>query len=297
MTISQALKKYFRLEAEIFIQYILKKPKEFLYLHPEHQLNQNQGRRLKRLVERRLLGEPVAYILGYKDFCGLKFKVNKAVLIPRPETEELVDRIKNYVLGIKNTERKFSILDMGTGSGCVAVTLAKQLSSINFQFSITASDISEKALKVAKENANNILKSYSHTLEYGSKLKFVKSDLFGRIDGKFDLIVANLPYVPLKYLRKFTEDKNLSPTSPFSSLRFEPPHALTDGGSSYALYEKFFKQAPSFLEPNGIIFLEIDPPSKKRLKEWAEKYLPDFKTSFYKDFNGLHRFMAASSKK
>src|SRR3989344_9539144 len=152
MTVGGALKKYHNIEIDLLLAFVLKKSREFLYLWPNHRLTQKQTNRLTRMVQRRIKGEPMAYILGYKDFMGHRFAVNKDVLIPRPETEEIVERILNKELGIRN-KKSIRILDVGTGSGCIAISLAKELSIKNYEVSITASDISEKALVVARQSA------------------------------------------------------------------------------------------------------------------------------------------------
>lgn len=281
MSIKEILKKYSSIEIDLLLSHILGKPKEFLFMSQRISLSANQLTRLDTMAQRRLKGEPIAYILGYKDFCGLRFKVNKDVLIPRPETEWLVERIMKYEVGIRN--KGLRILDMGTGSGCIAVTLGKQFSINNFQFSITGADISSKSLKMARENAR-----HHHT-----KIKFIQSDLFKNIDGKFDIIIANLPYVPAKMLRRHLLHKPspFPPTNPFAGLAYEPAFALTDGGSSWQIYRRFFQQVGPHLNPKSLIYLEIDPAQKKELPQIIKKYLPNAEVKFYKDFRNLWRYV------
>ncbi len=260
MTIAEASKKYHKIELELLLAHVLQKPKEFVFLHEETKLIIKQQREVEKLAKLRLQGRPVAYILGYKDFYGLRFKVNRNVLIPRPETEWLVDRaMTRAALG------KAKILDIGTGSGAIAVSLAKELRS---RAALEASDISQKALMVAKQNAKN----------HKVKIKFHHSNLFSNITGKFDIIIANLPYVSTADYRKLR-----------SGLRFEPRGALV-AKDNFEIYQDFLKKLPDYTSRGALVLLEMDPKTKKYLQIWQKKYLPTWKISFYKDFNNLWRY-------
>ncbi len=282
MRIEYVLKKYNNIEIELLLAHVLKKPKEFLYMFPAHRLTRIQTDRLTRMVKRRLAGEPVAYILGYKDFCGLRFVVNKDVLVPRPESEWLVERVRS----IQKTEysrQKIRILDLGTGSGAIIISLAKLLSPKPLALSplLVATDISSAALKVAKKNAK------FHKV----KVNFVQSDLFKNTKGKFDVIVANLPYVPIRMLNKYMRNvKELTLDDPFAGLKYEPLTALTDGTPSFQIYRRFFEQVGGYINKNGLILLEIDPSAKKFLIEYQEKFLPSAKMKFHRDYNKLLRY-------
>lgn len=285
MTIKQILTRFNQIEIELLLADVLKKPKEFIFLHPEFVLTSKHLNILSKCIERREKGEPVAYILGYKDFMGYRFKVNKHVLIPRPETEGLVelalDRIKNA--------KVLKILDVGTGSGCVAVSLAKILpGAIHVpRFTIHASDISPKALKVAKENA----------LRHKAKIKFIHSDLFKNVSGQYDVVVANLPYVPMKMLRKHLLHRGeFDAQDPFAGLKYEPKFALTDGTSIWLIYKRFFEEVRAHLYPGAVILLEIDPSARKFLTEYQKKYLPKAKVNFYRDSGRLWRYMEIKMK-
>ena len=294
MTIHQALKKYPKIEIELLLQHVLKKPKEFIFLHPEKKLSRYQIKKVSSLIKRRQKGEPVAYILGYKDFYGLRFRVNKNVLIPRPETEWLVERVAQATGLPHNGDKQASglhykdsdtvkILDLGTGSGCIAIAIAAQLQEFqisNFKYQITATDISKKALSVAKFNAKKIL-HYDASM-YHSKIIFHQSNLFNKINGRFDIIVANLPYVPEADLGLRIKDN--------PELGFEPLSALTDGTNKFYLYHKLFLQLPSILNPKSVIYLEVDPKAKKYILVWTKKYLPGAKVTFYRDYNKLWRY-------
>lgn len=275
MTIQQILKQYKDVEIELLLAHVLKQPKEFLYLHPETKITVLQQKKLAKLVERRQSGEPIAYILGYKYFYGLKFKVNKHVLVPRPETEWLVERTLALVEREKKkgkSKKSLDILDIGTGSGCIAISLAHSLTPYPFPLStrIAASDISAPALKVATQNA----KTHKVTVD------FVQSDLFKNIRGKFDIIIANLPYVPQGMYELL-----------FHNLKYEPKVAITDGGEVWDIYQKFFTQLPKHLKPGGTALLEIDDGSKPDMQKMIKALLPDYHAKFTKDLGGLWRHL------
>ncbi len=305
MTINQALKTYSKVEIDLLLSHILSKPKEFLYLKPAYQLSANQHIRLKKMIARRQKGEPVAYILGYKDFMGLRFKVNKDVLIPRPETEELVEQVIKSVKLLGYPVKKNSpsplpfgklrtcfgqrggkggvikILDVGTGSGCIAVAIAKQLQQVqisNIKYQIYASDISPKALAVAKHNAK------THRV----KIKFIHSDILQNIRMKLDVIVANLPY-------GWQAWKNNTSTETVG-LKFEPQQALFT--KEYGLYyiRSLLEQIAGRKQQPKSIFLEFDPRQKAELHRMIKRILPDTRTEFFKDLFGRWRFCQISRR-
>ncbi len=219
---------------------------------------------------------------------GLRFKVNKSVLIPRPETEMIVDKVMSYKLPvIRKQKRIIRILDVGTGSGCVAISLAHKfkVKSAKSKVEIAASDISAAALKTAKENAR------AHHV----RVKFVKSDLLKNIKGRFDIIVANLPYVPKEDFRFLIKD-----------LRYEPTNAIFATEKGLSLIKKFLNQlvnskilnpparsrlkAPATAGKQSLILLEFDHRQKTELKKLIKKYLPKAQVKFSKDFANRWRF-------
>jgi release factor glutamine methyltransferase len=193
--------------------------------HPERDLPSSRLPEFMSLVARRAAGEPIAYLLGTREFYGREFKVTPAVLIPRPETELLVEIALSKV-SRGGTPR---ILDLGAGSGCVAITLALELGC-----EVTAVDVSPDALAVARDNA----------MRLGARVKFIESDWFAAVDGRFDLIVGNPPYVA-------EGDPHLSE----GDLRFEPMGALTSGDGLDAI-RRILADAPRHLAPGGWLFLE-----------------------------------------
>ncbi len=260
MTIAKALKLYpAKIESDILLAHVLGQPKEFLYREADKELSKLQLGKFNTLVKKRMDGMPVAYLIGYKYFYGLKFLVNRSVLIPRPESEWLVDQ------ALKNASKSSRILDVGTGSGCLAISAAKNIKNAK----ITAVDISAPALTVAKHNARL----------NKAKVKFIQSNLLSKVSGKFDIILANLPYVPVTDYEKL-----------YAGLRFEPKLALTDGTNQFVLIEKLLKLAAKHLSAEGIILLEIDPKGKPFISKLVKNLFPARQVKFYTDIRGLTRF-------
>jgi len=295
VTIKETLKKHQNIEVELLLPHILKKPKEFLFLFPAHELTRKQSDELSRMVKRRQKGEPVAYILGYKDFMGLRFDVNKDVLIPRPETEILVEKVVSACLAgrqakclVKNQKNK--ILDLGTGSGCIIISLAKMLPGEGFKF--YGSDVSKKALKVAASNAK------SHNV----KIKFIHSDILQNVGMNFDIVIANLPYLPSEaslssialregWMAKeggWLEWKN-STSAETVGLKFEPKGALFTKDKGLFLIKRLLMEIAELETKPKYIFLEFDPRQKKDLHQLIKKYLPGADIKFYRDLNNFWR--------
>ncbi len=262
MTVQQALKKYHKIdETELFLSHLLKCSKEELYLQYNKILTKIQQTKLKKMIADFRKGKPAAYILGFKYFYGLKFSVNKNVLIPRPESEWLIDQALSF---IAYNKKPIKILDLGTGSGCLAVAVAK--SAYFSGAKVFAGDISNQALILAKQNAklNRV------------NVKFIKSDLFKNIPGKFDLILANLPYVPSKDYKRL-----------YKNLKHEPKNALVDKNGDFYIYEKLLTELPQHLNSGGRLFLELDPKTKIYLES---KSWPNYKFKFFTDLNDLNRY-------
>lgn len=263
MTIKEVLIKYRKSinpdETELLLSHLLSLPKEQLYINFNQTIHKKSLQKLDSLIKKRELGWPIAYLVGYKNFYGLRFNVNSNVLIPRPESEWLVDRTLELVKQKGKTGKLMHILEIGTGSGCISISVAKNLKSKKVK--IFATDISTKALKVAKENAkiNKV------------KISFSKRNLFKDIKGNFDLIIANLPYVPAKDYRKF-----------YNNLKYEPKLALIDRQKDFSLILKFLTQAPQHLKPKGIMLIEADP-------KFFQNY-PKIFSKIHTDIHKLNRF-------
>lgn len=272
MTIKQALIRFKNIEPDLLMAKVLRKPKEFIFMNPEFRLTGGQEARLEKMAGRRQKGEPLAYILGYKDFYGMRFKVNSFVLVPRPETEMLVDLLAENFRRLKSEKNKiFKILDVGTGSGCLAVSIAKKLAAKVKTVEIAASDISPEALAVARQNAR------IHRV----KIEFIQSNLLENISFVPDVLAANLPY-------GWREWKNNS-SAETAGLKFEPPEALfTEEKGLYAI-RRLLEQIAAGKEFPKIIFLEFDPRQKTELAKKIKKILPGSKAEFYKDYSGFWR--------
>ncbi|HHU77578.1 MAG TPA: peptide chain release factor N(5)-glutamine methyltransferase [Clostridiales bacterium] len=226
-----------RLECEMLLSHILGWERHQLYLRGDELLSAGQLNAFESMLQRRLKGEPVQYILETKEFMGLSFKVDRRVLIPRWETELLVE----YVLSAaEKREEPLSILDLGTGSGVLAVSLAVYLPKAE----LTAIDIREEALQVAAENAKNY--------NVSDRVAFLSGDLFTPLDGTgvhacFDIIVSNPPYIPTE------EIQGLMP----EVREYEPVSALDGGRDGLDFYRRIAQQAWKYLKEDGFIALEI----------------------------------------
>lgn len=270
------------LEKELILTHILQKSREYVLMYPEINLNRAQKAKFGKLVKRRMNNEPLAYILGHKEFYGLDFKVNKNILIPRPETEQLVDEVLK--LNPKNT----NIIDIGTGSGNIIITLAKYIKSKNNYFAI---DISGKALYIAKQNAKKYNLDKKIKFIHGNLLnpfiqnyKFLPAGRQGKI--KNSIIVANLPYLSRKIYNSISSDiKN-----------FEPKSALLSGTDGLYHYRKLFSQIKSFRAMCNTlqIYLEFSPEQKIKITRLIKKYFPKAFITFKKDLSGRWRIVAVS---
>jgi release factor glutamine methyltransferase len=239
MNVSSWLKKatISRLDAELILANSLGKDRVFLHAHPEFELSESVEKQVNSDMERREKHEPLAYILGYKEFYGRKFAVTPDVLIPRPETEAIINLAKELIL--------HKILDVGTGSGCIAITLKLELPESD----VTALDISPKALALAGQNAAQL----------DAKVAFLESDLLEKAQGKYDLIVANLPYV----------DKKWDWLSP--ELVFEPDLALYAKDSGLYDIKLLVGQAEAHLTTGGAMILESDLSQHDAIKDYVEQ--------------------------
>jgi len=283
------------LEKDLILAHVLKKSREYVLTHPEHKLTKNQSARRALLVSRRLKGEPLAYILGHKEFYGLNFIVNENVLVPRPETELIIDHVTHNIK--HETSINTAIVDVGTGSGCIIITLAEILNT-KYQIPNTkfiATDISAAALSVAKKNAR------LHGLD--KQIKFFRGNLLGPIlkslpcrqAGKIlnlkskIIITANLPYGWKAWKNNCSQDS--------IGLKFEPPVALYTGKNGLQLYEKLLKQIAilaSNYKKDITCFFEFDPRQTVMLKKLIKKYLPDSRAEIKKDLRGHSRLLIIS---
>ena len=297
------------LDAEVLLLEALNKSRgtkfcapTFLYSYPEYQLNKNEEKVFNDFISRRLKREPVAYIVGHKEFFGLNFIVNKSVLIPRPETEIIVEEVLKIV-GAQNLvplPPQFNLIDVGTGSGCVAISIlcrgrSRPAPTIKNNYAL---DISKEAIKIAKQNAEIIL-GKNHKIKFIAG-DFSKTSILCKGVSQYaptprDLIItANLPYL---------SENNYQQTQP-EIKNFEPKIALAAKENGLALIKKLLQKiavcrggsrpAPtsksvSQYAPTVFIFLEIDPSQAKDILEFVKNIFPFSKTKIIRDLAGKDR--------
>lgn len=257
------------LESEVLLRHTLVIDRTRLYLSLREELTPKQEKTFRELLERRLCGVPLAYVIKHREFYGLDFYVNQAVLIPRPETELLVEK----ALALTENKPIHTIADIGTGSGIIAVTLAVKLPDVK----IYATDISEKALAVATLNAekNRIV----------NRITFLKGDLVQPLPEPCDLIIANLPYV---------QTAEITPPIHGEPVQGEPitaePHLALDGGKEgLDVIKRFCREVKSKLKPGAYILMEIGWGQSQAVKEYLLSLYPDAEIEIYKDLAGIDR--------
>jgi release factor glutamine methyltransferase len=253
-----------RLNAEHLMAHALGRKRIELYLDFERELTETELGPLRKLVKRRSAGEPLQHLLGNVEFCGFTFLCDKRALVPRPETEQLVELVESR---IENRESR--IVDVGTGSGVIAISLAAKFPEAK----ILAVDVSDEALALAQENAA--------MLNLKNRVQFLKSHLLENVEGAFDLIVANLPYVS-------TQDRHILSRE----VLHDPEVALFAGKRGDELVCELVDQAPTRLRPGGLLALEIGlGQSETLLSALAEKNYRDICSK--NDYNGVTRFIFA----
>jgi release factor glutamine methyltransferase len=252
-----------RLEAELLLARAIDMPRSFLFAHPEDELDDDALQRLDETIVRRLAGEPMAYITGSKEFWSMQLTVTPATLVPRPETELLVD------IALRDIPRKaeWQILDLGTGSGAIALAIARERPLC----SITAVDISAEALTVARENAN------SNTI---GNIEFLEGDWTAPVaNRRFRIVVSNPPYV-------CAADKALD------ALRAEPLSALAAGEDGLEAIPVLERDCTAIIEDDGVLLLEHGAEQKETVAELLMSYGWE-RIQCYDDYSGLPRVTSA----
>ena len=244
------------LDVEVLMQWILKKDRSYILFHRDEELSEEQESQLKKSISLRKTGLPIAYITGHKEFYGIDFMVSPDVLIPKPDTEVLVENSIEIIRCLQDkSDHTLNILDMCTGSGCVAISIINTLKDLhspgesNPKF--TLADISNKALDIARENARRILDP-----ETLSKVTFVSTNLFKNLkDKSFDLIVSNPPYVPCDQTTELLKDGRNEPRLALDGdIDIEGnPSGTKDG---LEIIRNLVSQAKSHLTENGMLILE-----------------------------------------
>jgi len=256
-----------RLEAEVLVMNVMRMARQNIFGEQDTEVSEEQQAALDELLERRYNREPLAYLLGQREFYGINVMLTPAVLIPRPETEGLVEHaLFMALMGMESTD--LIIADVGTGSGAIAINLAIHLPAAK----IFAVDVADEVLDVAAFNIRAHGVSERVTLGIG--------DLLEPVPEPIDLIVANLPYIPTD---------RISPLQP--EVQQEPTLALDGGPDGLELIRRLLTQAESKLKDSGIILLEMDPDQIPVVQELAIQHFPEGSTSVEEDLAGMDRIL------
>ena len=253
-----------RLEAEILLRHVLKIDRATMFSNLENILDSKQENDIAELVQRRLANEPLSYITGTREFYSLDFQITSDVLIPRQETETLVDEVIKIA-----KENPLKIVDVGTGSGAIAIALAVNLPLAK----IIATDISVDALHVAESNTK--------MNEVFSRINLKQGNLLDVLDEKVDVIVSNPPYIPSNQIEHLQPEVK------------KEPHIALDGGSDGLEYiRKLIGNCSEKLNNNGHIFIEIDPSQSEEVLKIADTHFPDARTAIIKDLSQNNRVLS-----
>jgi release factor glutamine methyltransferase len=261
-----------RLDAEVLLSFCMNCDRLEFYKNPDMTISETQLAAFRNLIARRSQWEPVAYITSRKEFWTFVLEVNSSVLIPRPDTEVIVEEILNICRKIDSPEMK--ILDIGTGSGVIAIALALEITGTK----VVATDISEAALSLAQKNAD--------TLGLKDKIDFRRGNLFEPVNGIFDIIVCNPPYISAREYEKL----------PAGVKNYEPQDALLAGKSGLEFYEKLIYQAAGFLQKNGWLLLEIGAKQEAGVRGIMEASGCYDSIEMSRDYAGLPRVIKARRK-
>ncbi|HLG64783.1 MAG TPA: peptide chain release factor N(5)-glutamine methyltransferase [Ktedonosporobacter sp.] len=261
-----------RLDAQILAGHILGIERATLYAYPERPMTAEQERQFLHLIERRARGEPVAYLVGHKEFYGLDFFVDQRVLIPRPETELLVEAALAVIRRKIDAGEQPIVADIGTGSGAIAITLAVEEPRLLYLY---ACDISQQALEVAQLN------SQRHHVE--NRVHLRQGDLLAALPEPVDVLLANLPYVGTTEMELLTPDVHA----------YEPHLALFSGPYGLGLLQRFCKEAQQsgMLKDGGVMILEIGYQQREPLMQLIHELWPHASIAYKKDYGGWDRLL------
>jgi release factor glutamine methyltransferase len=255
------------LDARVILSHILQKPQSWLLAHPEAEPTPAQAAALEAALRRLENGEPLPYVLGHWEFYGLDFYVTPDVLIPRPETELLIESVLAWVQKRSQQGAGIRCVDLCTGSGCIPITLASLLPNAEF----VATDISPAALAIARLNAEK------HGV--GNRIQFVEADLFPESLSAFDLVTANPPYIPTEKLKGL------------AVYGREPTLALDGGTDGMDIIRRLLGLSKRWLAAGGALRVEIESGQGKVALETAKGHFPDAKVKINKDLAGLDRLL------
>jgi release factor glutamine methyltransferase len=261
------------LDAQVLLAHILNKSRSWVMAHPEQVLSSDNARDLELALKRLEQGEPLPYILGHWEFYNLDFYITPDVLIPRPETELLVTQALHWLSQHPGRRR---VADIGTGSGCIPISLAANQSALK----VVARDISWCALQVARRNISRY--------QLDERVVLLQSDLAealqpASVDQCFDLICANLPYMPEDTLEHLT------------NLRWEPYIALSGGADGSELIERLLQRVPDLLSPGGLLLLEIEASLGEKVRRLVKSTLPQANVQVLPDLAGMDRLVIAQT--
>ena len=265
-----------RADAQILLAHALNRDREWLVANAEGFLNRPQLEKYQKLIERRAAGTPIAYILGSAWFYGREFTVNDNVLIPRPETEHLVDEAVAFLRQRANPDLPkalLTVLDVGVGSGAIGCSIAAEVPNAAIQ----GTDASAGAIKVAEHNARR--------LNVHARCKFYLGDLIAPVtERRFDVLVANLPYIP-------TADVPVAP----NPVAFEPRGALDGGPDGLNFYRRLLVGVPPIMRPGGLLLLEAAPPTMAGLEALARAAFPEGRVEVRSDYAGSPRYVKVTA--
>ncbi len=253
-----------KLDAEVWLAHLLEQPRAWLLAHPEKLIDGQSLAAYRQGIEQMEAGRPLPYLLGSWEFFGITFRVDERVLIPRPETELLVEQALEWLKGF---EGQAQAADMGTGSGCIAIAIASNASNVHFE----AGDISDEALVVAAENVRR------HSL--GGRVRLLQSDVMAEMTGPYDLICANLPYIPSEHL------------ADLAVVKSEPILALDGGPHGMALLKRLLNQAAERIATPGLILAEIDLRHAREVENLAQASFSQGNIAILKDLAGKERLL------
>ncbi len=264
------------LECDLVIAHVIRKSRVFLYSHPEILISIGNIKKILTLIKKRSKNIPLAYLISKKNFFNLSFYICPGVLIPRPETELLIERTLHY-LQSRRSKKTISMLDIGTGSGCIGLTIAHTWNT--FPLSLTAIDISQTALTCARKNYRMLKKKYYplHTIH------FKKISLTNHRVKKYDIITANLPYLSA---REYT-----TACKHYPEISKEPKSALISSLDGCAHIFNTLQRLPEILNRDGCAFFECSSRQEKKISAYIKDHLPHWKWSFVRDYSNKTSIM------